>query len=273
MMRRFVQTWMLALGGWGVLMTAPEAAKAEEKTPSPEQAQNSDLLFLRDFLSNAFKENKRPLPELLNDASKALDRLALKDAGRGHAYKTLKAFLKAAVRQAAERISSVNTQFAMHRTKCWSPEYQPANWLRHARYLMDQTKSKCPSEAVYQETRGALVEELRKEVAGTEVDGAKPFPRTVEETVQLVLMLLGPELKFPEAQPFPLREEIAGLIDRFRDPDFKMREAAAERMREIGVPALGALREVLKDKDPEIAERARTVRSRILSDHGLHFLD
>lgn len=51
--------------------------------------------------------------------------------------------------------------------------------------------------------------------------------------------------------------EIAGLIAELGDGDFHVRQRAAERLRQIGKPALPALRQALSAADPEIQMRAQ----------------
>jgi hypothetical protein len=51
--------------------------------------------------------------------------------------------------------------------------------------------------------------------------------------------------------------EIAGLIAQLGDGDFHVRQRAAERLKEIGKPALPALRAALSAADPEIQMRAQ----------------
>ncbi|GEM_PF-3060345 len=271
---RSAQTWMLALGGWGALTSMPVGA--EEKLATPEQAQDPDLAFLRRLLRSlgTLPQAPTPLvrlapveppPALPPETAETLARLARKDADRAHAWRTLEAFLNTTLKGNDER-EAENTMTRKAFISKQAPLRNLAPWRQRASALMSLARSGRLAEDVYQEARRALEEELRKALAQTEVDGAKPFPRTVEETAQLVLTLLEPDLKDPKTQPSPLREEIAGLIARLGDSDFQAREAATQRLRAIGEPALGALREVLKEKDPEVSDRARSLWSLILED-------
>ena len=62
----------------------------------------------------------------------------------------------------------------------------------------------------------------------------------------------------PATQPAtqPSAAEISALIARLGDEDFRQRELAAGRLRQIGRPALPALREAAQHPDPEIQTRA-----------------
>jgi hypothetical protein len=70
----------------------------------------------------------------------------------------------------------------------------------------------------------------------------------------------------PNKPPAPTGErgqEIAKLIHQLGADDFRTRDAAAGRLREIGNDALGPLAEARNDPDPEIASRAAGIIRRI----------
>ncbi len=53
--------------------------------------------------------------------------------------------------------------------------------------------------------------------------------------------------------------DIAALIARLGDPDFHVRQQATQRLKEIGKPALPALKQALGATDPEVQLRAQTL--------------
>src|SRR4051812_11781249 len=57
----------------------------------------------------------------------------------------------------------------------------------------------------------------------------------------------------------PSRAEVARLITQLGDDDFDTREAATERLKEIGEPALDALHEATTSDDLEVRRRARRI--------------
>lgn len=57
--------------------------------------------------------------------------------------------------------------------------------------------------------------------------------------------------------------EIKKLIAQLGDDDYKTRDAAAQRLRAIGKPALPALKEALNHPDPEVVARAQTLIKRL----------
>lgn len=61
----------------------------------------------------------------------------------------------------------------------------------------------------------------------------------------------------PVATEVSTQDEIARLIRELGDSRWKVRKAATQRLREIGRPAVTALRKAQEHKDPEIAYRAR----------------
>jgi hypothetical protein len=76
-------------------------------------------------------------------------------------------------------------------------------------------------------------------------------------------------------EPAKLKEEINNLIKLLGDKDWQKREKANERLLEIGEPALSALEEAQKSKDPEVKWRVENIISEIkekistASDEGL----
>jgi len=54
----------------------------------------------------------------------------------------------------------------------------------------------------------------------------------------------------------PTAGDVPGLIRQLGDADFRVREAATRRLREIGKSAVPALREALASADPEVCSRA-----------------
>lgn len=59
------------------------------------------------------------------------------------------------------------------------------------------------------------------------------------------------------------QDEIARLVEQLSSEDVATREAAAERLVEIGTPARGALEKALKSRDVEVAARARSILGEI----------
>ena len=57
----------------------------------------------------------------------------------------------------------------------------------------------------------------------------------------------------------PAGDDIAGLIARLGDPDFHVRSDASNRLREIGAPALPALKQAAESDNPEVRSRARQI--------------
>jgi WD40 repeat protein len=57
----------------------------------------------------------------------------------------------------------------------------------------------------------------------------------------------------------PSSAEVARLIEQLGDDDFHTREAATARLKMAGEPALDALHEATKGKDPEVRRRARRI--------------
>ena len=58
-------------------------------------------------------------------------------------------------------------------------------------------------------------------------------------------------------------DDIAALVRHLGDADFRTREAASKRLREIGKPAVPALREALGGEDPEVCSRADSLLRQI----------
>jgi HEAT repeat protein len=74
--------------------------------------------------------------------------------------------------------------------------------------------------------------------------------------------LLGGVLLAPtqaEAQQPPSATEINKLVRQLGDDSFSVRELADDALREIGLPALPALRQALRSPDPEVRRRARGI--------------
>jgi hypothetical protein len=67
----------------------------------------------------------------------------------------------------------------------------------------------------------------------------------------------GQEGEKPEKPSPELLEKIRKLVEQLGDADYQKREDAGKELLKIGGPALDAVREAAKDKDPERAERAR----------------
>ena len=65
------------------------------------------------------------------------------------------------------------------------------------------------------------------------------------------------------AAPAPLPQEIKQLIDQLGHADYHTREAASKRLREVGEPALPALREAAVSANPEVLARAEALLTRI----------
>ncbi len=59
------------------------------------------------------------------------------------------------------------------------------------------------------------------------------------------------------------REKIRGLIEKLASDDFALREAASRELFELGRRSLPPLRDALKDKDAEVARRAKNLIERI----------
>lgn len=57
--------------------------------------------------------------------------------------------------------------------------------------------------------------------------------------------------------------DVASLVRQLGDADFRNREAAAQRLKEIGNPAVPALREALAGADPEVCSRADSLLRQI----------
>lgn len=68
----------------------------------------------------------------------------------------------------------------------------------------------------------------------------------------------------PKPEPVSA-EEIQKLVKQLGHDDFHVREAAQQRLKEIGKPAVPALREAVKSKDLEVNRRARAVLDGVLS--------
>jgi len=253
---------------------AAPAARAQEDVPAAPttsvQGQDLDLALLRRFLRRQLVTS-HPFTVLPVSITQALDRLVGKDSGRGHAWNTLKVFLEASAKVSAQRMA----ERRMRPNLCGGYS-KPPRWLCMTMGLLNYADQESLSMAKYLKARRDLEEELLKAIAQTEVDGAKPFSRTVEETARLVLTLLEPDVKDPKTQPSPLREEIGSLVSLLGSADFQTSKTAMKRLRAIGEPALGALRDILEDKDPEIADRAQDIWFHILKDTArtpLHLKD
>jgi hypothetical protein len=85
------------------------------------------------------------------------------------------------------------------------------------------------------------------------------FPRLI--LAALPVFLCGAD-SLPQSQKSkPAREPdaaaIARLVKRLGDPKFTEREKATRALEAIGFPAIDALRKAAKDKDGEVAHRAR----------------
>src|SRR5687768_12327833 len=57
--------------------------------------------------------------------------------------------------------------------------------------------------------------------------------------------------------------DIPALVRQLGDADFRTREAAHNRLREIGKPAMPALRDALSGDDPEVCSRADSLLRQI----------
>jgi hypothetical protein len=91
--------------------------------------------------------------------------------------------------------------------------------------------------------------------------------RTTSMTLAALLLggaLLGPgPLAAKEPEPVPQKttnaEEIQQLVRRLGDDSFSARELADDQLRAVGPPAVPALRQALKNPDPEVRRRVRTI--------------
>ena len=75
-----------------------------------------------------------------------------------------------------------------------------------------------------------------------------------------------PAAATPDSPPAPAVGEpsdIPALVQQLGDADFRVREAAGRKLREIGKPAMPALREALTCGDPEICSRADSLLRQI----------
>src|SRR6476620_4243249 len=72
-----------------------------------------------------------------------------------------------------------------------------------------------------------------------------------------------PVLGYCAPAPAAPSEDIPALIRQLGDPDFRHREAATQRLKEIGKPAAPALREALGGGDPEVCARADSLLRQI----------
>ena len=90
-------------------------------------------------------------------------------------------------------------------------------------------------------------------------------PPIQEETRQKIDKLISEYLAAQNPAPAPadLREKVARLIKELGDNEWSVREAASKELVAIGKPALAALKEALKSKDPEVAMRAREAVEKI----------
>lgn len=84
--------------------------------------------------------------------------------------------------------------------------------------------------------------------------GARRFSPLI---LGLLLTASGAALAFRDEPKRPDEAALRKLIDQLGDDDFDKREAAAKRLREVGLPALPLLRRAAKDsKDAEVRGRA-----------------
>ena len=65
------------------------------------------------------------------------------------------------------------------------------------------------------------------------------------------------------AEPQAAAADVPALVRQLGDADFRTREAATKRLREIGKPAAPALREALTGDDPEVSSRADSLLRQI----------
>jgi hypothetical protein len=79
--------------------------------------------------------------------------------------------------------------------------------------------------------------------------------------VVICLILTSPRARAADQPASP--DEIKKLIAQLGDDDYKTRDAAAQRLRAIGKPAVPALQEALNNADPEVVARAQTLIKRL----------
>ena len=96
--------------------------------------------------------------------------------------------------------------------------------------------------------------------------------QTVTMFSLLLSMLFWPQLSFGGSQAEAVQDdrtaEVNALIRELRDPKFVVREAASQKLAEIGMPAVPALNLAAKSESLEVQVRAKSILSRIQLGRG-----
>jgi hypothetical protein len=89
----------------------------------------------------------------------------------------------------------------------------------------------------------------------------------LSSTLCLAILIVAAPARAADAGPGKqtVAEEVQQLVKQLGDDSFRVREAAAKRLAEIGRPAVVALREALRSQDVEVRRRAQRVLESIRS--------